>query len=277
MKLLDIPQHLMTSEEFFSIDCIETANEEFFNEVHRHSFYELLWFTETGKDDYHWIDFKKYTVRPNQVYILTPNQAHKMHIGSKKGFVLTFSSDFFRSLSQLPTKLLLTPYFYKENIPLSTAAILRRIIELIKIENSEKNRRKVIQAYSSAFLLQLSTLYELDFFSDQVRVIQLLSLIENNFTNEKEVNFYAASLSLSIRRLNEISVTNTGKTTKQLIMERVVIEAKRFIAATSLTFSEIAYHLNFKEPAYFTRFFKLKTGTTPQEFRNQLNKAPTFQ
>lgn len=271
MKPSDIPHHLMTTEEFFSIDRIETAKEEFFKEVHRHSFYELLWFIEAGQEDCHWIDFKRYAVKSNQIYILTPNQAHRMDIGNKKGYVMTFSLDFFNFISEKPTKLLLYPYFYEETISFRITSILKKIIDLIEIEHSSANRRKVIQAYSSAFLLQLSSLYDIEFLSDQRRVTKLLALIENNYIHEKEVQFYANHLALSVRRINEISVANTGKTIKQLLSERLITEAKRLIAATSLTFSEIAYQLHFNEPAYFTRFFKQKTDQTPQAFRTQIN------
>jgi len=45
------------------------------------------------------------------------------------------------------------------------------------------------------------------------------------------------------------------------------LEAKRLLAHTNLSISEIAYRLNFQDNSYFGRFFKKYVKITPEAFR----------
>jgi AraC-like DNA-binding protein len=47
----------------------------------------------------------------------------------------------------------------------------------------------------------------------------------------------------------------------------LVQEAKAVLKYTDASIAEIAYQLNFSEPASFNRFFKKMTGETPLVFR----------
>jgi len=49
-------------------------------------------------------------------------------------------------------------------------------------------------------------------------------------------------------------------------------EAKVLLRSTSLSAAEIAYQLNFSDPAAFSRFFKKSTGLTPLKYRLQETK-----
>ena len=60
-----------------------------------------------------------------------------------------------------------------------------------------------------------------------------------------------------------------GRTASQVVQERVVLEAKRWLSNTETGIAEIAFRLNIEDPAYFTRFFKKQTGLTPGDFRRQ--------
>ena len=60
-----------------------------------------------------------------------------------------------------------------------------------------------------------------------------------------------------------------GKTPKEIINERILLEAKRFLVYSHLTIKEIGQDLGFEDPAYFVRYFKKNTETTPVEFREK--------
>ncbi|MEM1119123.1 MAG: helix-turn-helix domain-containing protein, partial [Bacteroidota bacterium] len=70
--------------------------------------------------------------------------------------------------------------------------------------------------------------------------------------------------------LNEVVKKLTGKTVKAFIDDFVTVEIKRYLISTSLSVNEICYRTGFKEPANLVKFFKRKTATTPQRFRQQL-------
>ncbi len=73
--------------------------------------------------------------------------------------------------------------------------------------------------------------------------------------------------------LNDLIKSVTGKTAKQIIDEKRVVEAKRLLFWGKHSVKEIAGHLNFEDDAYFNRFFKKHTGQTPALFqKNNLEK-----
>ena len=89
------------------------------------------------------------------------------------------------------------------------------------------------------------------------------------------------SLSLEeISKLTGISVTHMKRTFKKhhdggiidcfILMK--IDEAKRLIAETKLSFTEISDTLGFSSSAYFSRTFKKKTGLTPSEYLHMVNE-----
>jgi AraC-like DNA-binding protein len=58
-----------------------------------------------------------------------------------------------------------------------------------------------------------------------------------------------------------------GKSTKQLIDERVVVEQKRLLVHTEISVKELAERTGFDEPTNLVKFFRHHTGQTPTEFR----------
>ncbi len=62
------------------------------------------------------------------------------------------------------------------------------------------------------------------------------------------------------------------KSSLQIVQEYLVGEAKKYLLNTNYSISEIAYFLDFQDPAYFTRLFKKKTGQSPSEFRGNIEK-----
>ncbi len=110
-----------------------------------------------------------------------------------------------------------------------------------------------------------------------LRVVSLfLELLERQFPIEstdrrlqlKTAKDYADRLAVHVNHLNKKLKESTGKTTTEIIAERVVQEAKILLRQTRWNVSEIAYALGFEEIAHFSNFFKKKTALTPIEFRS---------
>ena len=94
-------------------------------------------------------------------------------------------------------------------------------------------------------------------------------LIEDNYTEHHLVAYYAGKIGISAAHLNVITRQNTGKSPLELIHQRILLEAKRNLAYTSMTVSVVSYAIGFSDPAYFTRFFKRHTGLSPRDFKKQ--------
>ncbi len=49
-----------------------------------------------------------------------------------------------------------------------------------------------------------------------------------------------------------------------------MLEARRSLAYTRMTVSEVAYSLGFTDPAHFSRLFRKNMGLSPNAFRQNL-------
>jgi AraC-like DNA-binding protein len=83
----------------------------------------------------------------------------------------------------------------------------------------------------------------------------------------KSAKDFAARLAVHVNHLNKVLKENTGKTTTELISERLLHEAKILLKETDWNISEIAYSLGFEELAHFSNFFKKQTALSPLSFR----------
>ena len=82
------------------------------------------------------------------------------------------------------------------------------------------------------------------------------------------VNYFADKCCLSTGYFGQLVKTETGRTAKDFINDRLVAAAKEQLNDESLSISQIAERLGFEYPQHFVRFFKLRTGMTPKEYRN---------
>jgi AraC-like DNA-binding protein len=97
--------------------------------------------------------------------------------------------------------------------------------------------------------------------------------IDSHFTRTRQVEEYARTLACSVRTLTRASLSATGRTAKQLVDDRVALEAKRLLAESDLAVGEVGARLGFTEPTNFGRFFSRTVGVSPGQFREQSRRA----
>jgi len=78
---------------------------------------------------------------------------------------------------------------------------------------------------------------------------------------------FAEQLNVHVNHLNRAVKEMTGKTTTQLISERLMQEAKILLRQSRWNVSEIAFALGFTEVTHFNNFFKKQLGMSPTQFR----------
>lgn len=100
-------------------------------------------------------------------------------------------------------------------------------------------------------------------------VMLFKDLLEKDYKNQKQVNYYAKQIIITEKRLNQATTKVLGKSPKELIDDRVLLEAKRILAHTTENVKEIAYHLGYEEPTNFIKYFKKHSTVTPTEFREK--------
>ncbi|MBB5637984.1 AraC-like DNA-binding protein [Pedobacter cryoconitis] len=83
----------------------------------------------------------------------------------------------------------------------------------------------------------------------------------------KSASEFASQLNIHVNHLNYVVKSHTGKTTTQMISNRIVDEAKTLLKNTDWDVAEIGYCLGFDYPAHFNNYFKKHTGITPSIFK----------
>jgi AraC family transcriptional activator of pobA len=78
---------------------------------------------------------------------------------------------------------------------------------------------------------------------------------------------FANQLAVHVNHLNRALKETTGKTTSQLIGERITQEARALLKHTDWNVSEIGYTLGFEELPHFINFFKKNTQVSPKSYR----------
>lgn len=82
------------------------------------------------------------------------------------------------------------------------------------------------------------------------------------------VKYLADQVHLSPSYLSDLLKKETGMNAQDHIHYFIIEEAKNILANSDHSIGEIAFSLGFEYPQYFSKLFKLKTGTTPVQYRN---------
>lgn len=248
--------------------------------AHSHDYYTVIWI-QKGKGE-HLIDFNRYPLAVNEVFFVSPRQVHQLIPYEKPyGWVITFSRDFLvhnHINEDFITEMNLFGHF-DERPPLKLpTAIAERMQVLLsylqEVYLSEGPYRIAsMSAYLKLFLIDCHAQCQLPEplpGSDQggsTLLREFKKLITEHFREQHQVQEYAQQLHISAKYLNQIVKSLLGKTAKELIQEKIILNAKRSLRFTDHSIKEIAYELGFQDPLYFSSFFKKCTGESPSGFR----------
>lgn len=267
-----------TFSESFSIRNVRDLldGKDMVQELHRHDFFFIL-VLKKGIGN-HEIDFIPHEVCDRSVSFMHPGQVHQLTLKAKStGYLMAFKADFYYSHDK-STNQLLRKVSYKNLCQLDANGFekLLAILNYVFREYTNKQERyqDVIKANLDIFFIELLRQRQNENHPTnnastytQERLEEFLELLETQISNHKQVSQYADLLNLSPYQLNTITKATLGKTCSELINEYIILEAKRYLLATSRQINQIAYHLGYEDVSYFIRFFKKHTGYSPETFR----------
>jgi AraC family transcriptional regulator, transcriptional activator of pobA len=93
------------------------------------------------------------------------------------------------------------------------------------------------------------------------------TLVDRSFRSQPSLAALAAQLGITPTQLNRVCRQLTGRSALALLHARVMLEAQRDLAYTTLSIKQIALGLGFGDAGYFTRFFQRLSGRTPTQWR----------
>jgi len=250
---------------------------------HRKDFYTMIFVKKGGTN--HWVDFTKYTIKPDTFYFSVPHQVMlKEKSEPIQGIVSTFTEEFLqleenKLLSELPViknpenkhELILAP-----DDVIFINDIMQKMIYEFKSQFDWQN--SMLQSYLRVLLIYVSRLYTEQFqtsngaSSEKQLLRRFRDILEKEFYSVHQAADYADKLHITAGHLSDIIKRQSGKTVTEHIHERIALEAKRHLLHTDDSVKQIAYRLGFEDAAYFNRFFKRLTNTTPASYRVDIRK-----
>jgi AraC-like DNA-binding protein len=251
---------------------------------HRHKYYEIFIFIKGGAK--HEIDFKTYNVKSHCIHFLSPGQVHQITRGDTYfGYEIIFNSDFYNGDLNEKESLPDLPFFNNNRGTPILTVNETEFNELMILVNEMKKEcgykrnisNAIIRALLHIFLIKCKYYFTqqpedpfMDTEPDLLILSRFRSLIEQHFESRLTVKDYAEKMNLSPAVLNRKVKKTGGQNASEMIMDRLILEAKRLLMYTHLNNKEIAFRLNYEDPSYFSRVFKSKTGRTPSRFRAEM-------
>ncbi len=287
IKKLKFKLNVDLQVEVVSLQTLTAVSKEHLVTPHRTNFYHVFLFENCHLT--HYVDFNAIKIEPYTLLFIDKDRVHHFdQLLNYEGYVLIFTQDFFCTTDS-DTKFLRSSILFNDLTDKLTIKLDRIVFEKFSkiCDNITDELRLPIDNSTPVLLKNLLHNFlllaerqkrkhgftELKKGAELDYTLMFRDLLESNYTKLKSVNDYSKIICISEKRLGLATGKVLGKTPKEIISDRVLLEAKRLLVHTNLTIKEIGLKLGFGDPAYFVRYFKKNTETTPLEFRgNYLNK-----
>lgn len=261
-------------------DFFANVNLKHITHNYRLNFYMILCIT--SGEGQHEIDFKLYPYQAGDIVLVAKNQVHRFYPKAGVDGYLIFFTDAFlyghldsnipeflepfqsiylhpilkfnnnhEGIERIQLDLLYRSYIDKNNVlkPEILKSHLRTLMLLIKRNSLENQNNTNTHTYE--------------------KFITFMNLVEANFKEKKTVQEYADLMYVSKKTVNSITRKAVDLSAKQFIINRIILETKRYLSYGDLTVNEISEMMGFDEPSNLTKFFKRYEGLTPSEFRKK--------
>ena len=277
---------LYGEDEFLKTDFLHFESINFRCERHNyiidehiHNSLFQVFIIEEGKIDF-CIEKSNYLIVGPAIMIIPEKTLHGLKTCRfVKGRVLTISTTllekFFTNFSNLPLTFGKSHSITTFNAVNTFEGILLFTDSLHhEIKKDLPDNKILLENYCNILLTQINRMLE---DKSQVLVVpesrysrsfaDFKNSVKLSCTPMKSIKQYAGEINITSVHLNRICQSITGRTALQIVHEYLILEAEKLLQQTDLQVAQIAYKLNFEDPAYFSRLFRKYTGKSPKEFR----------
>ncbi len=280
IAVLNINRFSKSNLEGFHANTLEnhliTAHKDIVN-PHSHNFFVSVLFTHGS--GIHEIDFNSYEVKPGALFFLNPGQTHHWELSADTaGYIFLHTQDFY-DLHYRKQGIHDYPFFYSQhtspclylNDDEQISSLFAQVLQ--EYESEQPLKEQKLLALAEMVYIESTRLYIQHISTETgnrnnyyLKFRQMEDLIEKHFREIKSPGQYAEMMNISSKHLNRITQQVASKTAGDVILERVILEAKKQFVLQTSSLSEIAYTLGYDDYAYFSKLFKKKAGETPGSF-----------
>jgi AraC-like DNA-binding protein len=267
-EIIAIPGQVLQSEEILAA-------------LQRTDYYHVIWIEQGAP--VHSVDFSPMTIPAHTILFVPQDRVHLFDLsGEYQGRAILFSAGFFAKnhcdMQYLHSTILFNELYGLTQLDAGESPELEGILASMENELDKPGdpvHYDILRNLLHNFLLQAQRekrrqgFRELTSSAELDNVIRFLDLLERNFRSDKLVGKYMTAMNITEKRLNKSTTLILDKTPKQLIDERVSLEAKRLLARSHASIRDIAFDLGFEERSSFIKFFVKHNGCKPAEFRER--------
>jgi len=248
-------------------------------EPHRHDYHELLWL-RAGHGE-HLLDGRRLAVRPHNLTLIGRGQVHVFtRADDVTGVTVRFGDEALlggAAQRATPGWMLAGRGGLNVEVPDGDVARLESVIGALaaEVERPPDARSAELERHLlSVLLLWIERLHD-DTRTERRAADDAELLLHRRFAERLEADFaehhdaghYAGALGVPAPTLSRALSHVTGRSTKELVTDRVMLEAARLMRFTDLTVQEVGHRTGFRDPLYFSRAFKRHHGEPPQAYR----------
>jgi AraC family transcriptional activator of pobA len=245
--------------------------------THRLSYYFFLFVWEGAAAC--GIDLEEVTVGPRELVFALPHQIRRLP--------MTLPGNVYYKLGLQQECLALLPRQYpfllnplnqpKIQFSASAATRLRTMFDLLTgLLAQSDTAPELILAQLHCLLTELNVAYfaavPQPVAERLAKFLAFSALVEDTFTQHPTVEHLAGALAVSTDSLYQLVKHFAGRSPKEFLTNRLVLEAqRRLYYGEHTSVKELAFALGFQDPAYFSRLFKKITGQTVAAFGQDLS------
>jgi AraC family transcriptional activator of pobA len=251
---------------------------------HRHDYHELIWMR--GGEAHHLVDGEPASIEPGTITLIARGQVHVFERArALTGVIVRFGEELLYDgpmARTSPAAWLAARVERTVTVPDSEADRLEAILDMLSAEIARRPDPRSIDLQRhllSSLLLWVEGWHEaaqtggsgLDAAAQLHR--RFAQLLDRDFAAHHDTGHYADALAVPQAALSRALAEVTGHPTKELITDRVMLEAARLLRFTDRSINEIAFALGFEDQLYFSRAFKRQRGEAPTVYRERVRGA----
>lgn len=164
---------------------------------------------------------------------------------------------------------ILRPQMFSGNIPDATGSDVRRGSLQQNITLQTENWKQESWPESSAALTDCKAIHT----GDRSRYIKKAKqYISDHYSENIVLDDICSHAGISKNYFCHLFRTETGLSIWEFLTEFRIEKARQLLAGSDMKNYEIAFHIGYENPSYFSRIFRKLTGKSPTDFRNEIAK-----